>query len=233
MNSGPTIAPPRAVLQLNGLAIGHGATRLLEGLNLTLGQGEFVGLRGPSGCGKSTLLRAVSRLENPLAGEIVFEEPFPTQAGSDIPAYRRRVVYVQQIPSMVESTIEENLQRPFQYKTACGDFPVRRAGELLELLLVGSERLNQPARSLSEGQKQRVCLIRALLVKPEVLLLDEPTSALDEKATAAVERLLMSERENRKLSALIVSHDAAQAERLCDRIVDLTPLLLRREDHAE
>jgi len=217
------------ILRLTDLAVGFGTMRLFEGLNLALAKGEFVGVRGPSGCGKSTFLRTVSRLENPLAGNVIFEEPYTTQASSHIPSYRRRAIYVQQIPVLTENTIEENLRRPFSYKTACGDFPARRAGELLELLFVGQERITQAARSLSEGQKQRVCLIRALLLQPEILLLDEPTSALDEKATAAVEDVLLMEREKRKMSALIISHDAAQAERLCDRIIDLTPLLVAKE----
>ncbi len=218
-----------AILSLTDLAVGYGSTRLIADLNLDLGKGEFVGLRGPSGCGKSTLLRAVSRLENPLSGEVVFAEPFPAKATAEVPAYRRRVVYVQQVPAMLENTIEANLRRPFAYKTACGEFPLRRAGKLLDEFFIGNDRLSQTARSLSEGQKQRVCLIRALLLEPDILLLDEPTSALDELAATAVEKWLLHEREKRKLSALIISHDTIQAKRLCDRIIDLTPLCVRRE----
>lgn len=224
MADGVPASSDGVLLQLQDLTVAYHGVRLLAGLNLELAAGEFVGLRGPSGCGKTTLLRVVCRLDDPVTGEIIYKN----RTTCDIPTYRREVVYVQQVPALLDGTIEDNLKRPFHYRISRSGYPANRVGKLLDTLLVGSERITQAARSLSEGQKQRVCLIRALLLEPEVLLLDEPTSALDEDAAAAVEDVLSGERDARKLSVLLISHDAAQAERLCDRIIELKPFLVRQ-----
>jgi putative ABC transport system ATP-binding protein len=207
------------------LTVAYHDIRLIAGLDLELAVGEFVGLRGPSGCGKTTLLRAVCWLDDPVTGEVTYRHG----AAYEMPAYRRQVVYVQQVPALLDGTVADNLRRPFNYMISRSSFPEKRAAELLDILLVGAERMSQQARSLSEGQKQRVNLIRALLLEPEILLLDEPTSALDEDAATAVGKVLSAARDKRKLSALVVLHDAAQADRLCNRIIDLKPFLVRQE----
>lgn len=209
------------LLCLHGLTVASNGVRLLERLDLTVEAGEVVGLTGRSGCGKTTLLRAVAGLIDPVEGEVKLDGRRAEDLGW--PAYRRRVVLVDQRPVLLDATVRANLDRPFRYNVAETGFPAERAAELLDRLELGSHRMLQDARSLSVGQQQRVCLIRALLVEPAVLLLDEPTSALDQESLSAVESLIREQAHGRGLACLIVTHDIVQIERWCDRRVDLTP----------
>lgn len=213
-----------AVLKVERLAVAAGHKRLLEGLDLELKAGERMGLTGPSGCGKTTLLRCLSTLTRPTGGKILLEGRRPRQF--TWPGYRRRVVLVAQRPALLEDTVWRNLARPFEYRSAGrGDdaeaFPIERAKALLDAFELGAECLDQAAPSLSEGQQQRVCLIRALLLNPRVLLLDEPTSALDEESAALVEDAVARACRESGLACLIVSHDRRQVARWCHRHVDL------------
>jgi putative ABC transport system ATP-binding protein len=214
------------LLELSSLSVGAGDEVLMRGLELCVREGEFVALLGPSGCGKTTLLRAVSGLVDPLEGTVRLrgrEAP-----AGEWPEFRRRVVLIQQTPVLLDATVDENLRRPFLYASSAGrDYPDDRARSLLASFGVTASRLGQQARSLSVGQQQRVCLVRALLLQPEVLLLDEPTSALDPEAVRSVEEVFVMEARNRGMSALLVTHDRAQAERVCDRSVPLAPYLGR------
>ncbi len=216
-------APDRPVLRLNGVSIVAGGRRLLRGVDLALAPRERVALSGPSGCGKTTLLRAITGLVNTAAGDIELDGDCP----GDLrwPCYRRRTVLVEQQPVLLVGTVRENLARPFSYRTATSTFPALRAAELLTRLGLADTILEQEARSLSQGEQQRVCLVRALLLTPQVLLLDEPTSALDEDATRAVEDLVSSTTEHDSMAALIVTHNNAQIQRWCRRVLDLRPFM--------
>jgi len=211
------------MLQLIDIAVGAGEKTLLAGLGVDLAPGELLALRGPSGCGKTTLLRAINGLSDPTAGTVHLDGESPDGIGW--PAYRRRVILVGQRPVLREGTVLSNLERPFSYHAAGGVFPRERCLELLQCLGFTAGHFTQEARSLSEGEQQRISLVRALLLEPQVLLLDEPTSALDEAVVGRVESLIRDEALKRSLSALIVTHDRSQAERWCDRTIDLVPYL--------
>jgi len=213
--------PDRPVLRLHGVSIVAGGRRLLRGVDLALARRERVALSGPSGCGKTTLLRAITGLVNTADGDIELDGDCP----GDLrwPCYRRRTVLVEQRPVLLVGTVRENLARPFSYRTATNTFPALRATELLSRLGLADTVLEQEARSLSQGEQQRVCLVRALLLEPQVLLLDEPTSALDENAVHAVEDLVSFVTEHDGMAALIVTHDRAQTKRWCQRVLDLRP----------
>lgn len=206
-------------LEIRGMAVAAGGRDLLEGVDLTLAPGEARALAGPSGCGKSTLLRAVAGLDDPRAGSLHLAGRAPAQWGW--PEYRRRVVLSFQKPVFLEASLETNLRRPFLYHHAPGDYPEGRARELAERLGLAEIWHAPDARRLSQGEQQRLALIRALLLEPEVLLLDEPTSALDNAAAAAVEALLLEERSRRGMALLMASHDPAQAGRMEAPVLDL------------
>lgn len=208
------------MLDLSGLSVSAGGRVLVSGIGITLEKGEMVALCGPSGCGKTSLLRAVAGLDDLAGGQVLLNGSTP--GGIGWPLFRRRVVLVDQRPVLLPGTVRDNLALPFTYSVSSGTpFPDEEARSLLETFGVTRERFAQEARTLSQGQQQRVCLARAFLLKPEVLLLDEPTSALDPEAVSSVENSLVSETRRRGLSALIVTHDREQARRLCDRTVDL------------
>ena len=198
------------------VTISAGGQRLAEGLSLTLDAGELVALLGPSGSGKTTLLRCLAMLSDPDAGELRLRGKAPGEHG--YPAWRRKVALVPQRPVLLEATVRENLARPFGYASAgAASFPEGRAREWLERVGVAPDRFDQIATTLSEGQQQRVALVRTLLVEPDVLLLDEPTSALDPDALASVEALVAEHVRGHDRAALVVTHDRAQTDRWCDR----------------
>jgi len=208
------------LLKLHELSVKSEEALLLRGVSLTLDEGELVALTGPSGCGKTTLLRTVAGLIDPAAGRVSFRGRHPRDHGW--PVFRRQVTFVSQSPVMLEATVQENLARPFTYRsTAHGRFPEQRAGQLLDELGLGRERLDQQARSLSVGQQLRVSFIRAVLLEPAVLLLDEPASALDEESAGLLRRSLEREVASRGLSSLLVTHDRSEASQWCHRRFDL------------
>jgi len=159
---------------------------LLEDASLTFEPGSFTLVRGPSGAGKSTLLRLLCRLEEAQSGHIIFnDQPIEDIAPADL---RRSVAYVQQMPTLLPTSIRDNLLLPFTFKANEGlEQPSNEtlAGYLDSFLMSGIT-LHTEADTLSVGQAQRVCLIRSLLLHPRVLLMDEPTASLDAKSAQVV-----------------------------------------------
>ncbi len=197
--------------------IGLGERMLLTSVALALGPGQRVAVVGPSGAGKTLLLRALAGLDQPAAGTVSVDGQGPAEIG--YPRWRRRVMYVGQRAVMFPGPVEHNLRRPFTYATAEAPFPAEgaRAG----LAALGLAELGErPARDLSEGERQRVGLLRALLCGPSVVLLDEPTSALDPAATEAVEHAVRAYTDA-GAGAIVVTHDPAQARRWCTDTLDL------------
>jgi len=180
--------------------------RILDDADLAVPRGTFMLLTGPSGAGKSTLLRLFCRLEEPQSG-LVLLEGLPV---SSLPpaALRRRVSYLQQTPTVIAGSVRDNLLLPFAFKAALDEPRPDDAAlqALLESLAVGDVPLGQEAATLSVGQRQRLCLARALLTRPEVLLLDEPVSALDQESARAVLDAAESFCLDRGGTVILVSH---------------------------
>ncbi|MBU2551070.1 MAG: ATP-binding cassette domain-containing protein [Proteobacteria bacterium] len=179
---------------------------LFDQVSPSLPAGGFVLVRGPSGSGKSTLLRLINRLEEPEAGEIRFKgRPL-----GDYPAprLRRSLLYIQQTPVAVDAPVRDNLLLPFAFKSN-RDLSRPDDGRLRELMdefLLTGVGLDDAAQTLSVGQLQRMCLIRGLLLEPEVLLLDEPTSALDRESSRLVEAAAERLNQEAGLTVVMVSH---------------------------
>ncbi|MEU4175508.1 ATP-binding cassette domain-containing protein [Streptomyces sp. NPDC026589] len=187
--------------------------------------GSTTGLCGPSGAGKSTVLRAlVDLLPAGLAREGRIEvagRPVVSRKGdADL---RAKVVLVPQTPVVFGGSILDNalfglrhvMRAPRQVLGDRAEQALKEAGLWKEV----RDRLDAPAQTLSAGQRQRLCLARALALEPTALLLDEPTSALDERSRDTVEESVAALRGRR--TVLLVSHDPAQVDRLCDRTVRL------------
>ena len=206
------------LLEGRGLTVRWRDRVLLADVDCALAPGELVALQGPSGCGKTSLLRLLCGLDDPAPGTVLWRGA-PVRP-ADWPAVRRQAVLVAQEPVLLEGSVAANLARPFRYRHVRRPFPADAARELLARLRLPPAMLDAPAADLSVGERQRVCLARALLLRPAVLLLDEPTSALDPAATAAVEEIV---REHAAAggAALVVTHGREQAARWCHRVVEL------------
>ncbi len=194
------------LFSLRGVLASRGGRPVFRDLDLDIAEG-MTAVRGPSGSGKSTLLRLLNRLADPDAGTVAY-------AGDDVRGLdpldlRRRVCLVPQLPALVEGDVARNVRLG---PRLCGrDADVTRCLELAGLDMSYAAR---EAGRLSVGEQQRVMLARALALDPEVLLLDEPTSALDEESRAGVECTLSELGRELDTSAVVVTHDRGQAERL-------------------
>ena len=172
------------------------------------------GLLGPSGSGKSSLLRLLNRLSDPDRGTVRFQGEDVRQL--DVRELRRRACMVPQLPAPLPGTVADNVRYGPALFGRSAD--VERALELSGLTRLYADR---EADQLSVGEQQRVMLARALALEPDALLLDEPTSALDDYTKRGVERTLAELAERSGLSMVLVTHERGQAERLCQRIVEL------------
>lgn len=193
------VAPSAPALQAGHTGLAH--------VNLAVHPGDFVMLTGPSGAGKSTLLRLAVRLEEADAGAV----RCGGRPVADIPPaeLRRALGFVQQTPTVGAGTVRDNLLLPFTFAANKGLTPpddAELAGWLARFRLAGVG-LDAVAASLSVGQRQRVCIIRTMLLRPAALLMDEPTSALDQESSAVVEALTEELNED-GVTVLMVTHGA-------------------------
>lgn len=204
---------------------------LLDDVSLQLNAGEILALRGPSGSGKTVLLRALTLLDPLDAGVVKLEGAEPSH--HEIPAFRRRVLYVHQQPVLVPGSVADNLRLPFELG-GHGEarFSRDQAVGLLERMGRAKAFLAAGADDLSGGERQIVALIRALVLQPSVLLLDEPSAALDPEAVERLEGLVVEwvrGSESRR-AVLWITHAGEQAERISDRRLRMTAASLRDEE---
>ena len=216
----PAAAPPK--ISVKNLNFYYGSFKALHDINIDVPEKKITALIGPSGCGKSTFLRTLNRINDmvrharaegsvTLDGENVLEE-------TDVTSLRRRVGMVFQRPNPFPKSIFDNVA----YGIRVNGFNGRRSlAEKVEYSLRVAalwdevkDKLHESAYSLSGGQQQRLCIARALAVDPEVLLLDEPCSALDPIATAKIEDLMFSLKD--QCTQVIVTHNMQQAARVAE-----------------
>jgi ABC-type methionine transport system ATPase subunit len=183
-----------ALFALRGVAQERGGTEILRDVTLNLPRTAITALIGPSGAGKTSLLRLLNRLDDPTAGEVWFDgQPIDRYP---VKALRRRVGFVFQAPAMFAGTVADNLRTAVAIGGAAGASNPPDMERVLDAVGLSARYAERDAESLSGGEKQRVSIARALMTRPEVLLLDEPTSALDpeiaERLLATVEELTRS-----------------------------------------
>jgi ABC-type methionine transport system ATPase subunit len=185
-------------------------TQLILDLDLIVHQCELVTIMGASGSGKTTLLRLINRLSEVDSGNIFLN-------GKDITEYppmqlRRKIGLVFQFPVIFQGSVRENLA-----------FGAKLWGNTVDIealardMGIPEKLLDADADQLSGGEKQRVCIARAIANQPEVLLLDEPTSSLDLRSAEKIEELLLALRRDQNMTVLWVTHEKEQARRIGGR----------------
>ena len=196
---------------------------LLEEANLLIEPGNKVVLRGPSGCGKSSLLKCTAGALPLTAGSIVVDQK--TLSPETVSEIRNRMAFIGQEPVLGAETVREALMLPFTYKAHRPNVPAEeQIIELLERLHLTAAILTKPSARISGGEKQRIAIIRALLLKKDIFLADEVTSALDPESRTAV----MKELFNPEITLLSVSHDPEWAA-ACDRTIHIKNAQLRED----
>jgi len=202
----------------------YGDKQALKGISMSIRDREITALIGPSGCGKSTFLRCLNRMNDTipdtrLEGEVLLDGRDIYASGTDVVDLRRRVGMVFQRPNPFPQSIYDNVAFGPRILGLHGE---RSLDEIVEESLRGAalwdevrDDLQQDALGLSLGEQQRLCIARAIAVRPEVILMDEPCSALDPIATLQVEELMRELKEN--YCIFIVTHNMQQAARVSDR----------------
>lgn len=201
-------APPLLPLQTSQLVYAANGIRLINGIDLTLTAGPRTVIMGANGAGKSLLLRLLHGLLTPTSGCI----QWGNRGLGEIVRQRQAMVF--QRPVLLRRSVKANLRFALELRRGAHDGRVQLLLELAGLSAVA----NRPARVLSAGEQQRLALVRALSLQPEVVFLDEPTASLDPASVAAIETLIQTAH-MRGVKIILVTHDMGQARRLADEIV--------------
>jgi len=192
----------------------RGPYTVLEDVNLTVYEGEFICVIGHSGCGKSTLLNMVAGFNKPTSGEICLRSKPIVRPGPD------RMVVFQNYSLLPWMTAFENVYLAVKqvYKEKSKEEKIKIAKDMLELVGL-SEAMHKKPKELSGGMRQRVSIARALSIRPEVLILDEPFGALDVMTREELQEELLAIWRKNRVTALMITHEIDEALFLADRIV--------------
>ncbi|POY46386.1 spermidine/putrescine ABC transporter ATP-binding protein PotA [Avibacterium paragallinarum] len=205
----------KPIIELRSLSKSYGDKTIIDGLNLTINNGEFLTILGPSGCGKTTVLRLIAGLEDPNGGKIILDG----QDITDVPAERRFVNTVFQSYALFpHMTIFENVAFGLRMQKVPNAEIKPRVMEALRMVRLEEMAERKPTQ-LSGGQQQRIAIARAVVNKPKVLLLDESLSALDYKLRKEMQNELKALQRQLGITFIFVTHDQEEALTMSDRII--------------
>ena len=206
------------MLEIKDLKKNFGNKKVLKGINLTINDGERIGIIGPSGCGKSTFLRSLNMLEVPTSGKVILNND-TIDLNDNLSDLRKKVGMVfQQFNLFNNMTVLDNIiLAPVKQGLMSKNDATKEAIRLLKKIDLEDKKINYP-RELSGGQRQRIAIIRALIMKPDIMLFDEPTSALDPEMIGEVTKL-MREIAKDGMTMVIVSHEMSFIKDFCTRVI--------------
>ena len=198
----------------------EGKIKALNGVNLTIEEGEFVSIIGPSGSGKSTLLNMLGALDIPDSGTI-------NVAGQDLSSSKKlnefraeKIGFIFQLHNLIPNiSVHENVEIPMYTQGMSSSEMKNRALKLLDDVGLGDKADILPSK-LSGGERQRVAIARALANEPSIILADEPTGSLDSKTSSKILKQLIDLHEDKNVTLIIVTHDMDVAK-LADRVIEV------------
>ena len=207
------------LIQVRDLKKCFGSNTVLEGVTVDIYKGDVVCVIGASGSGKSTFLRCLNLLEEPTGGQILFEGADITDKKSDINMHRQKMGMVfQQFNLFPHMTVMENLTlAPIKLQGKKKDEIEAEALALLDRVGLKDRADSYPSQ-LSGGQKQRIAIVRALCMKPDVMLFDEPTSALDPEMVGEVLNV-MRDLARERMTMVVVTHEMGFAKEVATRVM--------------
>lgn len=216
------------IMEVENVKLSYGDFEALHGITLAFPEKKLTALIGPSGCGKSTFLRCLNRMNDDIdnikiTGKILLEGQDIYRTRLDLVALRKKVGMVFQQPTPFPFSVFDNVAYGLRVAGVKNkDLIEHRVEESLKQAAIWQETkdsLQRNALAFSGGQQQRICIARALAVRPEVVLLDEPTSALDPISSSEIEETLIGLK--KKYTFIMVTHNLQQASRVSDQVAFL------------
>ena len=207
------------MLEVKNLNKSFDNKKVLKKINFNVNTGDRLAIIGPSGCGKSTCLRCLNLLEEPTSGEILFKEQNILKQKNKLNEIRRHIGMVFQSFNLFDNlTVLENIiLAPNKLNIMSRDKSIKEAKELLKRFNLINKINNYP-KELSGGEKQRVAIIRTLIMRPDIILFDEPTSALDPEMVHEVEDVIKSIADD-GMTMIIVSHEMKFIKNVATKVI--------------
>lgn len=191
------------IIQVKSLNYQSGDQSILKNINLEIARDSYTTFIGPSGSGKSTLMRIIADMITATSGQVIFN-------GKDLheyepTAYRQKVSYAFQQPTLFGKTVKDNLEFPYLVRNQ--EFDRAKVAEYLEMVNLNESYIDKSVNDVSGGEKQRIALLRNLIFPPEVLITDEVTTGLDVENKSIVRHLIDKFNQEYNVTVLRVTHD--------------------------
>ncbi|QRM32281.1 ABC transporter ATP-binding protein [Microvirga sp. VF16] len=220
----PPIADEEPLLRIENVSAAYGNCKVLHDVSVSVGRKRTIAVVGESGSGKSTLARVITGLLPPSQGRIVFDrKPLPPLARRRSRSQLKRIQMINQSPDIAlnpRQRVDEILSRPLEFYLGLrGKERQKRINDLLRMIELDESYALRLPDELSGGEKQRVCIARALAAEPELIICDEVTSALDQLVAQEILRLLQRLQDELSVSFLFITHDLITVKAIADEIV--------------
>ncbi len=201
-------------ISLSNIRKHYGKNQVLDIREEYIEEGKITGITGPNGCGKTSLLNIIGGLDRDFCGQVLYNDMMINKE------IRNKMTTVFQKPYLLKRTVYDNIAYPLNLRGINKDESKERVLDVMEKLEI-IDLMEKKAHKLSGGESQKVALARALVFRPDLLLLDEPTSNIDPEYIITMERAITQFNLENKGTIILVTHNIDQSERLCHRVINM------------